>query len=111
MIGSRRLVVATPGASAATAHLIGPNPEAVQRIGAERGGDGDVCGITAARQKYSADTWHIVARIERVPLTAEIGFEPGCEIAGRIGRRRADVAQIARAVAGGYIQCTAERDR
>jgi len=45
-----------------------------------------------------------------VPLAAEIGLEPSCEIAGWIGRRRADVTQITRAVARRYVQGATECD-
>ena len=92
------------------AHVVCPNAKAVQRIRAERRRDGDVCGIAAPRHQDSADARHVVPRIERVPLTAEIDFEPGREVSRRIGRRRADVTQISRAVASRYVQRATERD-
>jgi hypothetical protein len=47
--------------------------------------------------------------IEGEPMPAEIDFEPGAEI-HRVGRRRdADIAEIARAVAGWNVHAPAQR--
>ena len=91
-------------------NFVCPDSEGVQRVGAERRRDGDVGRVATSRQQDPTDARRVVPRIERVPLTAEIGFEPGREIAGRMGWWCADVTQISRAVASRYVQCAAERD-
>ena len=53
----------------------------------------------------------VVARIERVPATAEIDFEPGAEIHRRRIRRHADVTEIAGAIARRNVHAAAERRR
>src|SRR5580765_1880715 len=55
---------------AATQDLVGPDPEAGKDIRPERRTDGDVCGITAARDQYTADARLVVARVECVPVAA-----------------------------------------
>jgi hypothetical protein len=64
----------------AGAHLVGPYPEARQRIWTERGADCDVAGITAARDQHPADSRRVVAGVERVPPAFEEGLEPGGEV-------------------------------
>src|SRR5271170_6667440 len=44
------------------------------------GGERHVGGVAAAADQDPADPRVIVARVERVPMAAEIGFEPGAEI-------------------------------
>src|SRR5204862_7277353 len=58
----------------------------------------------------AADPRHVVARVEGAPVPAEIGFEPAGEIARGPGLWRADVAEIARAIARGNVHAAAERD-
>src|SRR5215213_6438810 len=77
---------------------------------AERRRDGDVRGIAAAGDQCPPDTWRVVPRVEHVPLPAEMGFEPGREVARRIGQGGADIAQVAGAVAGRDVQGAAEGD-
>ena len=61
-------------------------------------------GIAALGDQDTADPRRIVARIEGVPLAAEIDLDPGREIHRRVGRRKADVADIAGAVAAGMFR-------
>ncbi len=49
--------------------------------------------------------------IERVPAPSDIGLEPGGKIHRTIGRRDADIAEIARAVASRNVHAAAECDR
>src|SRR5215831_8113859 len=60
-------------------HLVGAHDEALEGVGAERGADGDVGGVAAARHDDAADARHVVAGVERVPAAAEIDLEPGAE--------------------------------
>src|ERR1700685_3086601 len=80
-------------------NLFGNDLESGERAWAERGYDRNVGGIAPACHQDAADTRRIVARIERVPATAEIGFEPCAEIHRRRIGRAADVAEIAGTVA------------
>src|SRR5581483_6483243 len=88
--------------------FIGPHPERLERIGAEGRADGDVGGIAAACDQDAPDARLVVARIEGVPGAAEIGFEPAGEVHGRIGRRHADVAQVAGAVPRRNVHAAAQ---
>ena len=82
-----------------------------QGAGTEGMGQRHVGGIAAARDEDTPDPRGVVARIERVPPALEIGLEPAREIHGRIGRRQADVGDVAGAVARRDVQAAAERDR
>jgi len=79
-------------------HFVGPNLEPGQSVPTECGGDGDIGGVAAPRDQHPAYSRRIVARIEHLPAAFEIGFERCREIAWRVGRRRADIAEIARTV-------------
>src|SRR5689334_21106871 len=52
-----------------------------------------------------------MARVERVPLAADIGFEPGREIHRSVRDRHPDIAEIAGAIASRDVHAAAERDR
>src|SRR3982750_558052 len=56
--------------------LVGPDLETRQRIRAESLGDRNVGGVAALRDQDAADPRHVVARVEHVPASADIGFEP-----------------------------------
>ena len=71
----------------------------------------DVGSVTAARNQHPADARDVVARIERVPLLAELHLEPPSEIHGGVDRRDADVTQVAGAVARGDVQAAAQGQR
>src|SRR4051812_40540237 len=75
-------------------NLIGVDMEAGETRGAESGGERGIGRVAAAGHEDPADARAIVARIERVPVIAEIDFEPGREIHRRIDRRDADIAEI-----------------
>src|ERR1700761_4301433 len=61
-------------------NLLRNDREPGERARAERGYDRNVGGIAPACHQDAADTRRIVTRIERVPASAEISFEPGAEI-------------------------------
>ena len=52
-----------------------------------------------------------MACIERVPLAAEIGVEPGREIHRRVRPGHADIAEIAAAIACRDVDAAAQGDR
>lgn len=66
-------------------HLVGPDLETHERVGSERLRDRDVRGIAPARDQHAADPRDVVARIEGVPVAADIGLEPAGEVARAIG--------------------------
>src|SRR5258706_15378415 len=97
--------------SLATLHdLISPDFKADQGVWPEGLGDWNVCGIAALGDQDAADPRNVVARIEGVPAAADKGFEPAGEIPRGVGRRHADVAEIARAIPRWNVQAAAERE-
>ena len=90
--------------------LVGPHLEADQRVRPEGLGDRNVGGVAPLRDQDAADPRHVVARIEHLPVAADIGLEPAGEIAGGPRLRRADVAEIAGAIARRNVHAAAERD-
>src|SRR6185437_4921632 len=97
--------------SALLADLVGPDLEADQGVRPEREGNRHVGGIASMTDQDASDAGNIVAGIEGVPVAAEIGLEPAGEIHRGVGRRNADVAEIARAIALRNVHATAEGDR
>jgi hypothetical protein len=91
-------------------YLIGPYAEQLQSVLAEGGADGHIGGIATSRQENAADAPLIVPGVESVPGAPQIGFEPAGEIHGGIRRRHANVCEISRAVARGYVQTAAQRN-
>ena len=73
-----------------------------------------VIGTSAASRpvsdQHAADSRDVIARIEGVPPSAKIGLEPAGEIHRAIGRRHADVAKVAGAIARRNIHAAAEGD-
>src|SRR5258706_16113036 len=97
--------------SLATLHdLIRPDFKADQGVWPEGLGDWNVCGIAALGDQDAADPRNVVARIEGVPVAADIGLEPAGKIPRGVGRRHADVAEIAGAIARWNVHAAAERD-
>src|SRR5438552_3812072 len=90
------------------AHLVGPYPEARQRVGTEGAADRDVGSVAAARDQDPADARSVVARVENVPMPAEERLEPGSEVHGAVWRRHPDIAQVAGAVACRDVHAPAE---
>ena len=89
---------------------VGPDAEALHDAGAEGGGERHVGGVAAAGHQHAALAGDVVARVEQAPGAAEVGLEPGGEVAGRVGRRGADVAEVAGAVARRDVHRAAEGD-
>src|ERR1700685_4665253 len=90
--------------------FVRPDGEAIQGVRAEGGGDGYVHCVTAARDQHSSNAGNVVARIEGMPRAANIDFHPRREIHDTVGRRNADIAQVAGAIARGNIHASAECD-
>src|ERR1700675_2884831 len=90
-------------------YLVGGDAEAHELVRAERGGDGDVGGVAAARDQDAADARLVVTGIEGVPTVADIGLEPGAEIHRRGVGGHADVAEIAGAIARRDVHAAAQR--
>src|SRR5207302_2933434 len=88
-----------------------PYRKAAERVRTEGRGDRDIRRVAAARDQRPADARDVVARVENVPLTTEIDFEPGREIHRRIRYRHADIAEIAGAIPCRDVHAAAESDR
>ena len=91
-------------------HLIRPHAKKLKQGGTEGSADGDICGVAAARNQNPADAALIIARIEGVPGTADVGFQPAREIHGRIGNRHANIAEVSAAIARRDVQTAQQRD-
>src|SRR5258708_6273688 len=90
--------------------FVGPYLEADQGVRPEGLGDRHIGGIAALRYQDAADPRHVVARIEHVPASADIGLEPAGEVTHRPRQRGADVAEVPGAVARRNIHAAAEGD-
>src|ERR1700722_16452035 len=90
--------------------LVGPDPEALEGIGPEGGGDRDVGGVAAAGDEDASDAGDVVARIEGVPGAPEVGLEPSGEVHRRGVLGNADVPQIPGAITCGNVHATAKGD-
>src|SRR6202166_4995060 len=108
MFGGNMATLAAAGSS--FRDLVGPNPEADQRVRSECLGNRNVRGVTALGDQDAADPRNVVARIESVPAAAEIGLEPGGKISRRPGQGHADLAEIAGAISRRNVHAAAERD-
>src|SRR4029450_8074110 len=97
-------------AGSSLAHLVGPNLETLQGIGTEGAADGGVGGVATAGNQDASDARDIIAGVEGVPMAVKVGLEPGGEIHRAIGRRHADVAEIAGAVTCGDVHAATESD-
>ena len=60
--------------------------------------------------QYTSNPWDVVTRIECIPTSTNVGFEPAGEIPWAIWGRRAHVAQISGAISGRNVQAAAECD-
>src|SRR5882672_1785785 len=90
------------------AYLIGPDPEADERIGPERRAYRDVDRIAASCHQHSPDPRHVVPWVEEIPASSEIRFEPSGEVPRAVGRRCAHVAEIAGAVSRRNVHAAAK---
>src|SRR3954471_6419291 len=62
--------------------FVGDDAKAAEKARAEGGRDGNVGGIPAAPRQDPPDAGLVMARIESVPMAAEIDLEPSAEIHG-----------------------------
>src|ERR1700680_1589325 len=88
-------------------HFVGPYLKTQQGVGTEGVADRHIRRIAPPCDQHSADTRHVVSSIEGVPVTVDIGLEPGGEIHGTIGWRHADVAEVPGAVASRNVHAAA----
>src|SRR5205085_4183307 len=88
-----------------------PDNHGAQDTGAVLSGHRDVDGVTTTTGDDASDARHVVASVERVPMVAYIGFEPGMEIHRRFGRLHADVRQVAERIARENVDCSTESGR
>jgi hypothetical protein len=76
-----------------------PDAEPRQGTGAKVVGERHIGGVTAVRHEDTPYPRGVVARVERVPPTAEIDFDPRRKIHGRVRRGKADIGNVTGAVA------------
>jgi hypothetical protein len=77
---------------------------------AKCGRDRDVSSVTAAPHDYAADPGMIMTRIQREPTPIEKHLKPSAEVHWVDIDRHADVAEIACAIACGYVHAAAKRN-
>ena len=100
------------GFSFLSGHLLfRPNPEALQRVGAERVADRNIGSVATTCDQDPADARLIVPSIEGVPPAIEVDLEPRGKIHWTIRWRHAYVAEVSGAVTGGDVHAAAERHR
>jgi len=85
--------------------------KAVERIWSKTRADRDIRRVATAGDQHPADARDVVPSVKGVPLAADIGFEPGCEIHRRVRGRHADIAQLAGAVSRRKVHAATEGDR
>src|SRR5207245_160024 len=96
------------GARMLEGQLVGDDAEAAEDAGTEGRRDGHVGGIPSAPHQDPPDAGLVVARVEGVPMAAEIDLEPGAEIHRLVHGLDADIAEIARAIARRDVHAAAE---
>src|SRR5208282_6858960 len=79
-----------------------------QRIGSEGRRDGYIDRVAPPCDQNPSNPWHVVARVERVPASSEIGFEPGGKVHRTVWRRLSHVAEITGAVARWNVHAAAQ---
>ena len=88
-----------------------PDAKARQGAGTEDVGQRHIGGIATVRDENTPDPRSVVARVEGMPPAAEIDFDPRRKIHRRVRRRKADVGDVAGAIARRDVQAAAESDR
>ena len=91
-------------------HLVRYHVEAHQRARTEYSGQCNVGGIAPTSHQDAADSRRVMACVEGVPVTAEIGLEPRAEVHREVHRRDADVAEVAGAIARRNVHAAAQGD-
>src|ERR1700736_2396437 len=77
----------------------------------EHHGNGDVARVASASDQHAPNAAAVMPRIERMPVSAKIRFEPGAEVHWIGISRNANIAQIARRIARGNIHAAAQGNR
>src|SRR3984957_4485613 len=90
--------------------LVGPNPEADQRVRSKSLGNRNVRGITALGDQDAADPRNVVPRTERLPPAAGMGLDQAGKIPRGPRQRHADLAEIAGAISRWNVHAAAEPD-
>src|ERR1700722_13236008 len=91
-------------------NLVRIDLEADECVRTERAADGGIGRIATARNQYPPDARDIIAGIEGVPSASQIRLEPAGKVHRSIGRRDADVGQIAGTIARRNVHTAAECD-
>src|SRR5215472_4162623 len=90
--------------------FIRPDVEALERVRAKRGYDGDIGGVAALRDQHTPDPRHVVPSVKGIPPAADIGFKPRGKIRDTVGWRSPHVAQVTRTIARWNVQTAAKGD-
>src|SRR6185295_9574911 len=91
-------------------NLICPDSKTLENTWPKRSNNGNIARVAAPGHEDPAQARHVIARIERIPLPPNPGFEPRREIADRVRGRSSDIAQITRAITRGNIHAAAKGD-
>ena len=92
-------------------NLFGNNAKLFEKMLPEHHGDRNVARVASTSDQDAPNPPAVMPRIEGMPVSAKIGFEPGAEIHWIGISRDANITQIARCVARGDIHAAAQGNR
>jgi hypothetical protein len=92
-------------------NLFGDNAKIFEKMLPEHHGDRNVARVASTSDQDAPNPAAVMPRIEGMPVSAKIGFEPGAEIHWIGISRDANITQVARGVACGDIHAAAQGNR
>ena len=78
--------------------LVRPDTKARQKTRSKSSADCNVSCVSSARHQDPSYAWSVMACVERIPRSRQIGLKPGREIHWKVNPRDSNVAQIPGAV-------------
>src|ERR1700756_572631 len=91
--------------------LFGDNAKLFEKMLAEHHRDRNVARVASTSDQDAANAAAVMPRIEGMPVSTQIGFEPGAEIHWIGIGGDANITQIARGIACGDIHAAAQGNR
>src|SRR6516165_6677311 len=88
-------------------NLFGDNAKFLEKMLSEHHCDRNIASVASTSDQDAANAAAVMPRIEGMPVSAQIGFEPGAEIHWIEIGGDANITQIARGVARGDIHAAA----
>jgi len=92
-------------------NLFGDNAKFFEKMLPEHHRDRNIASVASTSDQDAANAAPVMPRIEGMPVSAQIGFEPGAEIHWIGIGGDANITQIARGVARGDIHAAAQGNR